>query len=190
MEELNNRPYYTESRKQLQTKKTNTSSSPIYQFTFSMNRKFENFKIRLINKVNVKKENEELTKIYNLSEIKYVSQTCSFCNKKCTTKTLSTIDRELKFCDYICARLYDINVEKIELNEKEYRKYYIRNELSENSKKIYTICRNKSLFQLPVKTTFTKKENKHLVTLPITLGLSSQEIKQIKEDYSKLLNHK
>jgi hypothetical protein len=90
--------------------------------------------------------------------------TCNFCGKKSKHACVNGLEydglnlydsnninnsfKTLKFCDLICAKLYDTNIHRISINYDEYRKAYNRNELSKNSKIIYEKCKHKLFSQL------------------------------------------
>ena len=91
--------------------------------------------------------------------------TCDFCNKKSKHAYVNALEyadetklydsnnipnsfKTLKFCDLICAKLYDTNVHRISIDYDEYRKAYNKKELSENSKIIYEKCKHKLFSQL------------------------------------------
>ena len=75
---------------------------------------------------------------------------CSFCNKKIKFMPLSSIDKSLKFCDIICAKLYYDNVGKFEINKTEYNNYYINDQLSKKAKDIYNKVGAIMFKQLPI----------------------------------------
>lgn len=77
---------------------------------------------------------------------------CSFCKKKIKFMPLSSIDKSLKFCDYVCAKLYYDNVNKFEINKKEYNNYFINDQLSKKAKEIYNKIGGVIFKQLPIYT--------------------------------------
>lgn len=56
----------------------------------------------------------------------------------------------LMFCDLLCARLYDTNVNHISINFNDYRMSYIKRQLSKKARSIYEKCADKLLTQLIV----------------------------------------
>ena len=62
---------------------------------------------------------------------------CNFCKKKIKFMPVNSLDRTLKFCDIICAKLYYDNVEKFEINRNEYNNYYINDQISKKAKEVY-----------------------------------------------------
>ena len=91
-----------------------------------------------------------------MSKKKSISEECDYCHHKNKNSTLqasiyngsirkydySKFDPTqengiLHFCDYICARLYDVNIHRICINEKQYRKDYLKNLLTNSAKMIY-----------------------------------------------------
>lgn len=91
-----------------------------------------------------------------MSKKRSISEECDYCHHKNKNSTLqasiyngsirkydySKFDPTqengiLHFCDYICARLYDVNIHRICINEKQYRKDYLKNLLTNSAKMIY-----------------------------------------------------
>lgn len=77
-------------------------------------------------------------------------QKCDFCKKKIKFMPVHTIDRTLKFCDLICAKLYYDNVKKITINRLEYNNYFINDQLSKSAKEIYNRVGKVLFKQLPI----------------------------------------
>ena len=75
---------------------------------------------------------------------------CSFCNKKIKFMPLSSLDKSLKFCDIICAKLYYDNVDKFEINRIEYNNYYNNDQLSKRARDIYNKVGNVMFKLLPI----------------------------------------
>lgn len=75
-------------------------------------------------------ENDEIDRI-NLTSI------CSYCNKKIKLMSLNSLDRSLRFCDIVCAKLYYDNVSQFDINRNEYNDYYINDQLSKRAKELY-----------------------------------------------------
>lgn len=61
---------------------------------------------------------------------------------------LSQNESVIYFCDLLCARLYDMNIHKINIDFYDYRKAYLNNELSKSSTLIYKKCKNKLFTQI------------------------------------------
>lgn len=110
---------------------------------------------------------------------------CSYCGKKIKNYPLKgcdrinddfmQIDNNLKtfyFCDFICAKLYDSNVNSISIDVKDYRSKYLNNKLSKNASIIYARVSNILFTQLPIKK-----------CLPIT----KRDFEIIKAEYMKIL---
>ena len=74
---------------------------------------------------------------------------CSFCNKKIKFMPLSSLDKSLKFCDIICAKLYYDNIDKFEINRIEYNNYYNNDQLSKRARDIYNKVGNVMVILLP-----------------------------------------
>ena len=64
--------------------------------------------------------------------------------------TQSNQSGNLMFCDLLCARLYDTNVNHISINFNDYRMSYIKRQLSKKARSIYEKCADKLLTQLIV----------------------------------------
>lgn len=79
---------------------------------------------------------------------------------------------KLYFCDLICAKLYDVNVCKLTIDVKTYRKNYLDGMLNNTSNIIYQKCKSVLFTQLPIK----------VITKPIGTP------KEIKEQYRKIKN--
>lgn len=75
---------------------------------------------------------------------------CNFCKKKIKFMPLSSIDKKLKFCDVVCAKLYYDNVGKFEINKNEYNNYYNNDQLSKKAKEIYSKVGKIIFQQLPM----------------------------------------
>ncbi len=119
-----------------------------------------------------------------------LSSKCSLCQKSIKHEPLKSLSKGLSFCDYICAKLYSLNIGTVDLDTASYRKAYIQNRLSPDAKKIYTLCSNRLFIELPVKDSFYKTSNDGLpVKTRITLDLSKDDYKQIRKEYVKLLTH-
>ncbi len=73
---------------------------------------------------------------------------CSFCQKRPKGALLTTTDTNEIFCDLICGKLYDLNVQHIVPDMKDYRKKYLRNELNDKAKLVYDKCIDKEFVQL------------------------------------------
>ena len=83
---------------------------------------------------------------------------CDFCKKKIKFMPLTSLDKSLKFCDYVCAKLYYDNVNKFEINKSEYNNYYNNDQISKKAKDIYNKV-GKILFkQLPIYVPSTSDE--------------------------------
>lgn len=76
----------------------------------------------------------------------YEVKKCAWCNKYIKNQPLKTLPFKYEFCDIACAKLYDLNIEKIQLNLKEYNNLYVNNLLTTKSKNIYEIT-NTCLFE-------------------------------------------
>lgn len=89
---------------------------------------------------------------------------CNYCNKKIkggaliganrTTDDFMKIDYNLEllyFCDFICGKLYDTNVNTISIDVKDYRKKFLSKSLSKDAEIIYKQVNNQLFTQLPVK---------------------------------------
>lgn len=132
--------------------------------------------------------NEPVVKEKKESILTKFNDVCVFCGKKTIHECLlaRNIDEDektnfdLKFCDLICARLYDINIHKIEINYKAYRKAYNNGKLSKNSKFIYEKCKYKLFNELPI-----KKFDVDLSAL--SPNEKKMEIVKIKKDYYTIL---
>ena len=79
-----------------------------------------------------------------------LSSCCSFCNKKIKFMPLSSLDKSLKFCDIICAKLYYDNVCKFDINRDEYNNYFNNDQLSKRAKDIYSRVGNVLFILLPI----------------------------------------
>lgn len=73
---------------------------------------------------------------------------CSFCHKQPKGALLITLNSNDIFCDIVCAKLYDLNVEHITPDMKDYRKKYLHNELNDKAKLVYDKCNDKEFVQL------------------------------------------
>ena len=119
-----------------------------------------------------------------------LSSKCSLCQKSIKHEPLKSLSKGVLFCDYICAKLYSLNIGTVDLDTASYRKAYIQNRLSPDAKKIYTLCSNRLFIELPVKDSFYKTSNDGLpVKTRITLDLPKDDYKQIRKEYVKLLTH-
>lgn len=56
----------------------------------------------------------------------------------------------LKFCDIICAKFYDINVDNIVINTELYREKYINDYLNKKERIIYEKCMKREFSTLPI----------------------------------------
>ena len=63
---------------------------------------------------------------------------CDFCKKEITWIPLKS--EELKFCDMVCAKLYNDNVSSIIPDMNEYKQHYLNNLLVPYARKIYETC--------------------------------------------------
>lgn len=59
-------------------------------------------------------------------------------------------EMSLRFCDLICAKLYNDNIHKITIDVQSYRKSHLSKSLDKNSELIYVKCIDKMFTQLPV----------------------------------------
>jgi hypothetical protein len=115
---------------------------------------------------------------------------CSLCQKKIMKfEPLRSFDQQLIFCDYICAKLYSLNIGPTNLDFKSYRNAYNQHRLSSDALKIYNLCSKKLFIELPVKDSFYKKVNDGIVKVQISLDLDKDDYRQIRKEYVKLLNH-
>lgn len=114
---------------------------------------------------------------------------CSLCRKRIKYEPLKSRDQQLIFCDYICAKLYSLNIGSTKLDEDSYRKAAAQQRLSSDALKIYNLCSKKLFIELPVKDSFYKKIDDKIVKVPISLDLDTADYHQIKKEYVKLLNH-
>jgi DNA polymerase III epsilon subunit-like protein len=63
---------------------------------------------------------------------------------------LYSSDHSLVFCDLICARLYDLNYQHIDIDFESYRKLYINQQLTETANKYYNKYKYRFFNQLPI----------------------------------------
>lgn len=110
---------------------------------------------------------------------------CSYCGRKiknCPLKGCIRVNDDFMeinnnyeifyFCDFICAKLYDSNVNLISIDLKDYRSNYLSNKLSKTASIIYSRVSNILFTQLPIKK-----------CLPIT----KRDFEIIKTEYMKIL---
>jgi len=110
---------------------------------------------------------------------------CSYCNKKIKCAPLKGCKRMnndfmcindnfkiLYFCDFICAKLYDNNVQQISIDVKKYRIDFLNKRLSKEATIIYNRVSQILFTQLP-----TKK------CLPIT----KEDFEIVRTEYLKIL---
>lgn len=57
---------------------------------------------------------------------------------------------KMLFCDFLCAKLYNDNIEAISINFKEYRQLYLTNKLDKTAKDVYDRCKNTLFVMLPI----------------------------------------
>lgn len=74
--------------------------------------------------------------------------TCSFCNASIKCGELKSFDGKL-FCDIVCAKLYNDNVEHIKINIREYNKLYNSNQLSSQAMSLLEKIKIYSFEMLP-----------------------------------------
>ena len=79
-----------------------------------------------------------------------LSSCCSFCDKKIKFMPLSSLDKSLKFCDIVCAKLYYDNVCKFDINRDEYNNYFNNDQLSKRAKDVYSRVGNVLFKLLPI----------------------------------------
>ena len=87
-------------------------------------------------------------------------KTCNMCHKNIKDCGLYSANHDLVFCDLICAKIYSDNIEKITIDDKEYRNNYTLNKLSKEAEKIYLKYKYKFFDQLPILIISDKKKNK------------------------------
>ena len=76
---------------------------------------------------------------------------CKMCGKKIKNNIgLYSIDHTLIFCDLICARLYDLNCNHIDVDFESYRALYVNKQLTENATKYYNKYKYRFFQQLPI----------------------------------------
>ena len=107
-------------------------------------------------------------KTVKTEEIKVLNKTtCDFCKRDSTHTCLyathfindNLISHDnlilckpiLKFCDFICARLYDVNIHKLSIDYASYLNAYNKKELSERAESVFKLCEGKLLDQIVVK---------------------------------------
>lgn len=73
---------------------------------------------------------------------------CSFCHKHPKGALLITTNSNDVFCDLVCGKLYDLNVNHITPDMKDYRNKYLHNELNDKAKLVYDKCIDKEFVQL------------------------------------------
>jgi hypothetical protein len=71
-----------------------------------------------------------------LSESAYDILTCDYCSSEIINSPLYSMNGE-RFCDVVCAKLYNDNIEPIDINIEEYNQLYNHNLLSESAKDIW-----------------------------------------------------
>lgn len=81
----------------------------------------------------------------------------------------------LKFCDIICAKFYDINVNNIVINTELYREKYINEYLNKKEKIIYEKCMKREFSTLPILNIANYKE------------LNQNQIKHLKTNYLNMV---
>jgi len=74
---------------------------------------------------------------------------CNWCSTNIKHLPLSTLDNTLSFCDIVCAKLYNDNIENININMKEYSKHYVSGNISTKAKKIYETTKDVMFKMLP-----------------------------------------
>ena len=99
---------------------------------------------------------------------------CSFCGKKIKFMPLSSVDKKLKFCDLVCAKLYYDNKEHFAINRIEYNNYYINDQLSKKAKEVFGRVGSILFKQLPI-----------YKPLPTDVAYNCPEL--MKKKYSKIL---
>lgn len=134
----------------------------------------------------MKHEHVELKTSGSLGEMINKKRCCAMCKKTSKNKmirathfndniekyncnVLSQNENIIYFCDLLCARLYDINVHKINIDFYEYRKAYLNNELSKTATLIYKKYKNKLFTQIIYQK------------IPSILKLNRKEIEAIKK---------
>jgi ribosome-associated toxin RatA of RatAB toxin-antitoxin module len=81
----------------------------------------------------------------------------------------------LNFCDIICARFYDINVNEIVIDFELYREKYINDYLTKKEKIIYEKCMKREFKTLPILNIEDYKK------------LNQDQIKHLKTNYLNMV---
>ena len=82
-------------------------------------------------------------------------QCCSWCNHDISeypSHATTENNEALSFCDILCAKLYNDNVEKIEFDFDSFTKAYL-NTQSKRIKKLYDRCKDMMFEEMPIYTT-------------------------------------
>lgn len=103
---------------------------------------------------------------------KSFSMNCTLCNSKINMTPITCHNCPHKFCDIACAKLYNDNFEKININIKEYNMYYINNQLSNKAKQLYEYTHHTIFHMLPI----YRIDN-----------ISSHDINIVKHEYALIL---
>lgn len=94
---------------------------------------------------------DNITNNKKCNHLKETCERCKMCGKKIKNNIgLYTIDHSLIFCDLVCARLYDLNYNYIEIDFEAYRKLYVDKQLTESANKYYNKYKYKFFHQLPI----------------------------------------
>lgn len=118
-------------------------------------------------------------------KFKKMLSSCSYCGEKIKCGALigchrftedflkMNYDSEmLYFCDFICAKLYDTNVNLLSIDVKDYRQKFLTKQLSSKAEIIYKQVNTILFTQMPVKK---------------CTPLTQKDFERVKESYRKIL---
>lgn len=91
-----------------------------------------------------------------------ITNKCSYCNEEILGMPIHSTDGEHQFCDIACAKLYNDNVEEIEINKVEYDRYFEDGLLIDSASELYKLIRLSSFKCLPhsVRSSYSPKQSK------------------------------
>lgn len=93
--------------------------------------------------------------------------TCSFCEQEIKLTPIKCLGNEnLKFCDLCCAKLYNDNVQNINVDMTNYRRAYQRDQLNPLAKVIYekidTLFEMLPLYKVPMQKSHSSAKNEYI----------------------------